>query len=97
VPQPIATFHRGKNILHLHVFHRKSKFCLLKATELTDLTVTCDIFTSLCDICSQIGLICRRAFEDTAGKIYVVMHAERIKFEAGMQIEQMVNHLIFMC
>jgi hypothetical protein len=58
--------------------------------------VTYDIFTSLFDLCSQIGLICRRAFEDTAGKIYVVMHAERIKFEAGMQIEQMVNHL-FLC
>jgi hypothetical protein len=48
--------------------------------------------SSLASISSdQIGLICRRAFDDTAGKIHVVMHAERIKFEAGMQIEQLVN------
>lgn len=54
----------------------------------------------------QIELICRRAFNDVSGKIYIVMHAERIKFDNGMQIEQLfknttvsVNHkyrLIFM-
>ena len=49
------------------------------------------VFTVHFVLCSQVSLICQRAFEDTAGKIYVVMHAERIKFEAGMQIEQMVN------
>ena len=54
----------------------------------------------------QIELICRRAFTDRSGKIFVVMHAERIKFDNGMLIEQLfknttvtVNHeyrLIFM-
>jgi hypothetical protein len=75
-------------------FTGNQSFAFKKVTELPDFTVTYDFFTSLFDLCSQIGLICRRAFEDTAGKIYVVMHAERIKFEAGMQIEQMVNYLV---
>lgn len=53
----------------------------------------------------QITLLCRRAFCDTSGKIFAVLHAERIKFDAGMQIEHLVksttatNHayrLIFM-
>ena len=53
----------------------------------------------------QIELLCRRAFTDKSGKIYVIMHAEKMNYDSGMHIEQLVkqttvsNHnyrLIFM-
>jgi hypothetical protein len=39
----------------------------------------------------QISLICRRAFADTAGKMFIVLHAEKIKFDNGMMLEQVTD------
>ena len=53
----------------------------------------------------QIELLCRRAFTDKSGKIFIIMHAEKMNYDSGMHIEQLikkttvVNHdyrLIFM-
>ena len=40
----------------------------------------------------QISLICRRAFSDNSGKLFIVMHAERIKYEAGLQLEHLIKN-----
>ena len=37
----------------------------------------------------HIELICRRAFNDQSGKIFVVMHAETMNYDNGMYIEQL--------
>jgi len=39
----------------------------------------------------QIELICRRAFTDTSGKIFVLVHAERMNYDTGMYIENLIN------
>ena len=39
----------------------------------------------------QIELICRRAFTDRSGKIFVIVHAERMNYDTGMYIENLVN------
>jgi len=53
----------------------------------------------------QIELICRRAFTDKSGKIYIILHAEKMNYDSGMHLEQLIkkttvsNHnyrLIFM-
>jgi hypothetical protein len=53
----------------------------------------------------QIELICRRAFSDQSGKIYIILHAEKMNYDNGMHLEQLIkkttvsNHsyrLIFM-
>jgi hypothetical protein len=37
-------------------------------------------------------LICRRAFTDTSGKIFIVLHAERMDFDTGVYIENFVKN-----
>ena len=41
----------------------------------------------------QIELLCRRAFTDTSGKIYIIMHAERMNYDSGMHIEQLIKNI----
>ena len=40
----------------------------------------------------QIELLCRRAFNDTSGKIFVVMHAEKLSYDTGIFIETLFKN-----
>ncbi len=40
----------------------------------------------------QIELICRRAFTDTSGKIFVILHAEYIDYDNGVYLENLIKN-----
>ena len=51
----------------------------------TDEILICTPQTSL----EQIELICRRAFHDTKGKMFTILHAEHINYESSVHVEKL--------
>ncbi len=77
----------GENELHRMVLE------IYRADEEKQLPAPCEVLLCTQETpAEQVDLLCRRAFSDKSGKIFVVAHAHLLNFEIGMQVEELFTN-----